>query len=210
MDEKLKRQLVGGAVLLLALVIVIKWLGSGADPETGASETLTQTRETRVYDLSQLDTEGPVASAPGASNEEAAMPADTEDAAEGLPPAPAPAASAPPRPAPPPPSEPVLAPPEPPAAAASVTEPVTKPKPAAAANGNWIVQVGSYSSEPNAQALQSKLQKQGYATELAAVMLDGRPMYRLRVGPYAAEDAAREAAGRLEEALRQKVSVMRR
>ncbi len=206
MDEKLKRQLVGGAVLLIALVVVINWLGNGADTALESPAELMQTREARVYDLSQLDAEGPVARAAD-SEKPAAAATDTgaEDAAEGLPPAPAAAA------APAPPSEPVLAPPPEPAAAAADAELSTRSgtKPADA-SGNWVVQVGSYSSEPNAQALKVKLQKQGYATELAAVTLDGRPMYRLRVGPYGAEADAREAADELEHSLRQKVSVMRR
>lgn len=215
MDEKLKRQIVGGVVLLLALVVVIKWLGSAADDESIADEQFAQTRETRVYDLSQLDTEGPLAKPQPTEPAPAPAATGTEDAAEGLPPEPVAAPESLPEPLPapskPPPSEPVLAPPEKTAAAAppAPAKPAAKP-PAASANGNWIVQVGSYGSEPNAQALEAKLRKQGYATELAAVTLDGRPMYRLRVGPYAEEAAARDAAQRLEDSLRQKVSVMRR
>lgn len=208
MDEKLKRQIVGGAVLLIALVVVINWLGNGASDDPEIAAELAQNRETRVYDLSQLDTEGPLARAP-APEEPAAAAGDP--AAEGLPPdtAQEPKAA-------PPPSEPVLAPPpaQPaapaPATAAAEPPPGPAPKPAPAAGGNWVVQVGSYSSEPNARALKTRLQQEGYATELAAVTLDGRPMYRLRVGPYGDEAAAREAAGRLEEALRQKVSVLKR
>ncbi len=211
MDEKLKRQLIGGVVLLGLLVIVIKWLGSGGELELVEPSANAQTdRETRVYDLSQLDVDGQPISRP-APDEASAAEADTEDAAEGLPPTAEPIASAPA------PVEPVLAPPPgkaitpaPPPAQASV-KPAATPasKPAASATGDWVVQVGSYSSESNAEALKTRLQAAGYPSELAEVSVAGRKMYRLRAGPYAEEAAARTAAAELEVLLKQKVSVLR-
>lgn len=209
MDEKLKRQLIGGVVLLGLLVVVIKWLGSGGELEPAEPSADAQTgRETRVYDLSQLDVDGQPISRP-ASAEAGAAEADTEDAAEGLPPAAEPIASAPA------PAEPVLAPPPgkpitPTPAPASV-KPAAKPaaKPATSPGGDWIVQVGSYSSQSNAQALKTRLQAAGYPSELAEVSVAGRMMYRLRAGPYAEEAAARTAAAELEVLLKQKVSVLR-
>ncbi|MGH8530860.1 MAG: SPOR domain-containing protein [Nevskiales bacterium] len=203
----MKRQIIGGVVLLGLLVVVIKWLGSGGEMEPdAAAEMLDQAdRETRVYDLSQLDADGQPLSRPAPADATAAA-TDTEDAAEGLPPTAEPIATAPA------PSEPVLAPsPDRPVTPAAAPTPATKPaaKPAASAGGDWIVQVGSYSSEVNARALMTRLQAAGYPSELKEVSVAGQRMYRLRAGPYAEEVAARTAAAELEVLLKQKVSVFR-
>ncbi|MCI0400115.1 MAG: SPOR domain-containing protein [Gammaproteobacteria bacterium] len=47
----------------------------------------------------------------------------------------------------------------------------------------WVVQLGSFSSEANAQALNEKLRKSGYASFVDAVNTDGKKVFRVRVGP---------------------------
>ena len=47
----------------------------------------------------------------------------------------------------------------------------------------WIVQVGSFGSEPNALALRDKLRKKGYTAFVETVHLDGRSVVRVGVGP---------------------------
>ncbi|MDT8384096.1 MAG: SPOR domain-containing protein [Gammaproteobacteria bacterium] len=47
----------------------------------------------------------------------------------------------------------------------------------------WVVQVGSFSSQPNAKALCEKLRKQGYACFVEAVQASADAVYRVRVGP---------------------------
>ncbi len=211
MDEKLKRQLIGGGVLLVLLVIVIKWLGGGGVEPADHPDAMPAPdgrRETRVYDLAQLDAEGkPRARAvsPDPAQDTA------EDAAEGVPPVPAPKAKAAPAAL----SEPVLAPPaHKPAAPKPAAKPAPKPAQKTAsvpapATGDWVIQVGSYSNEGNARTLETRLRGEGYATVMDEASLEGKKLYRLRVGPYADEAAARTAAAKLETLLGQKVSVLR-
>jgi DedD protein len=70
-------------------------------------------------------------------------------------------------------------------------EPETEPVPApdkdpveAGPLGNWIVQVGSFSSQQNALALRDKLRKDGFVTQVEKVRVEGKTHYRVRVGPF--------------------------
>jgi len=47
----------------------------------------------------------------------------------------------------------------------------------------WIVQVGSFTSSPNAKALRDKLRKMGYASFVEALKGKQGMIYRVRVGP---------------------------
>ena len=83
-------------------------------------------------------------------------------------------------------AEPVATSPEP----ALAPEPIPEPKPENSVApssdelAGWVVQVGSFSSEPNALALRDKLRKAGFTTQVERVQVDGAQRYRVRVGPY--------------------------
>lgn len=47
----------------------------------------------------------------------------------------------------------------------------------------WVVQVGSFSSESNADALREKLQKAGFSAFVEPLKQDTRIYYRVRIGP---------------------------
>jgi len=47
----------------------------------------------------------------------------------------------------------------------------------------WIVQLGSFTEEDNAQALNTKLRQAGYPSFVEPVKKDGKISYRVRVGP---------------------------
>ncbi len=47
----------------------------------------------------------------------------------------------------------------------------------------WIVQLGSFSSEENAQSLKEKLRKAGYPAFVEPLKKNGQSSYRVRVGP---------------------------
>lgn len=79
------------------------------------------------------------------------------------------------------PSQPEPAPPPEPAPVEEA--PTVAPK-ATAALGNWVVQVGSFSSEQNALKLRDKLRAGGFATQVEKVVLADKAHYRVRVGPY--------------------------
>ena len=62
----------------------------------------------------------------------------------------------------------------------------------------WVVQVGSFTREANAVVLRDRLRKQDYAAFVEEGEADGKPVWRVRVGPVPEESEAREMARELE------------
>ena len=69
--------------------------------------------------------------------------------------------------------------------------------PAAAAGPQWAVQVGSFSSRANADALSEWCREQGYGAKVVTGQDSGRTLHRVRVGPYASREDARSAVAEL-------------
>ena len=67
----------------------------------------------------------------------------------------------------------------------------------------WIVQVGSFTSAPNAKALRDKLRKMGYASFVEAIKGKQGMIYRVRVGP----ELTRELAEKLQKKLAKKTKL---
>ncbi|WP_455217392.1 SPOR domain-containing protein [Kaarinaea lacus] len=67
----------------------------------------------------------------------------------------------------------------------------------------FVVQVGSFSSEPNALALRDRLRKMGFACFVEAIKGDQGMVYRVRVGP----ELTRELADKLQIELAKKAKV---
>ena len=63
------------------------------------------------------------------------------------------------------------------------TAPPPKPAPAAAAGGDWIVQLGTFSEEANARRLAQRASTFGYEPVVSNYRANGRTLYRVRVGP---------------------------
>ena len=82
------------------------------------------------------------------------------------------------------------------APAAVVAAPVPAPKPAAAAKpaagGRNLIQIGIFSVEANAKGAAAQLSKAGAQTQIKKEETQGKPFWRVLVGP-AADAAAREA-----------------
>jgi DedD protein len=55
----------------------------------------------------------------------------------------------------------------------------------------WVVQVGSFGSRANAEALVTKLRSRGYKSFFDTLDRGGRNLYRVQVGPVLAESKAR-------------------
>ena len=68
------------------------------------------------------------------------------------------------------------------------------------ANGDWVIQLGSFSSAANAEGLSQTLRTQGYNAYTHAVTVQGKAITRVYVGPL----ASREAANRLRDELERK------
>jgi len=63
----------------------------------------------------------------------------------------------------------------------------------------WIVQLGSFTEEDNAQSLNTKLRKAGYPSFVEPVKKDGKISYRVRVGPEIKRSEADSLLKKLKE-----------
>lgn len=82
----------------------------------------------------------------------------------------------------------------------------TKKEPELSKSGQvdaFIVQVGSFSSEPNAVALRDRLRKMGFTSFVEAVKGEQGMIYRVRVGP----ELTRKLADKLKEDLAKKAKL---
>ena len=76
----------------------------------------------------------------------------------------------------------------------------TPSEPAAAAQsstGMWAVQLGSFSSQDNAERLAADLRKQGYAAFLSQLQTSSGKLHRVRVGPQKNRAEAESVASKL-------------
>lgn len=77
-------------------------------------------------------------------------------------------------------------------------KPQAAAKPAAPANGDFIVQVAAYGAQSDADARRDKLKSQGISNAyVEATTSNGKTTYRLRVGPFGSREAAQAAQTRL-------------
>jgi DedD protein len=197
MDQGLKERLVGAAVLVAIGVWLIPWVLDGPENpiENSPSSLQLPAAEEPVPMRTQTLRIGTEAEEPAVAT---ATPAPTEPAAVAAAPAerePTPAVETPAAPAP----AAVAAAPAQPAAAA--TPPAAAPRPAAApaptANGDWVVQLGSFGAEDNARALARRADQFGYRASVSTTRANGRTLYRVRVGPYEGRREAEAAASAL-------------
>ena len=61
----------------------------------------------------------------------------------------------------------------------------------------WIVQIGSFSRQTNAQALTDKLKSSGYAAYVATAQAKSGPVFRVRIGPVKNRVAADKIVSKL-------------
>ena len=76
----------------------------------------------------------------------------------------------------------------------------SRPAPAARADGDWAVQVGSFSRADNAERLKDKLIADGFEAYTSRVVTDAGTMHRVRVGPVPAREDADGLLARLARA----------
>jgi DedD protein len=205
MDQGLKERLVGAAVLVAIAVWLIPWVldGPEADLEApGGSLQLPAAEEPmpmRTQTLRLGDVPAPSVERPAAPP--AALPTATVTAAadtgrpevgepkvpevesrllaagtEATAPAPAPA---------------------PASTAAPAAKSPPKPAPVAAATGDWLVQLGSFSAEANARRLAQQAGTYGFKAQVSSYTSGGKTLYRVRVGPQATRAAADAAVSAL-------------
>jgi DedD protein len=199
MDRQLAERMVGAACLLAVLVLVVPSILDGnQQPEDSGSELLQSAApDLRTHTLT-LDSAGRVPPVPrlrDAPREEPAgtLPDEQPPAEETVAPVALQEVT--------PPAPPEVA--NPPVTTATATEkvaavpPVVK-APAVADTGQWYVQLGSFSSQQNAERLVAKLKAGGFDATIRKG--SNGSMLRVLVGPQADRDAAVALSGKLSAA----------
>ena len=227
MDRALKERIIGAVVLVVFVVLVVPVFLDGpegpADVETRSVPLPGQSDQPTKVVVLPRDRSEPVPPpitlpAPGDDevDEQLSSAGETDDAAvepvaaaeepEPVEPEPSVTQAEQPteRPAPailadddePAPSEPADDD-EPPARAAN-SQP--EPSPPVATSAMWAVQLGSFSSEANANRLAAELKRKGFGAFLSRVPGSSGELLRVRVGPQANRPAAEAMAERLRAA----------
>jgi len=183
----MKERIIGAVVLVVFAVLVVPvFLDGPSEEEEIVSQAVTlpgqdaeeRRRQTIVL---ERDREQPVPASQLPAPTQAA-PVDREEAS---PPAREPEKTV--EKSEPPPAEPTPA-----AAQAAVAEPAP-----ASATGMFAVQLGSFSSQENAERLAADLRNQGYAAFLSQVESGDRQLHRVRVGPQKDRESAEAVAAQL-------------
>lgn len=102
--------------------------------------------------------------------------------------------------------------PEPPPAPVIEEKPKPSPAPtstAPATEVGWAVQVGSFSKRSNALALQTRLRNKKYAAFVDRIMQDGKPVYRVRIGPEVKQQAAEAVRDKVQQDMKLKGFVVK-
>ena len=201
MDRQLKERLIGAIVVVALGVLIIPEFLSGPDETTTVSVDIdlpaAARPETRTYSF-RLDEPAATPSAPVPAPASSAQ--VVEEPVEALVGTPEPESE--------PLSKPAqqLALPEPPAvetnttasAAAAAPAPSGKTETPAQADGsNWVVQLGSFSSEDNAKRLAAQLKAKGYQSFVTRYAGPDQVLHRVRVGPAGTREQADALAQRL-------------
>ena len=66
--------------------------------------------------------------------------------------------------------------------------------------GMWVVQLGSFENQQNAERLAADLRKQGFAAFLSQLSMDSGRLHRVRIGPQKDRESAEAMAARLQKA----------
>jgi DedD protein len=100
-------------------------------------------------------------------------------------------------PAPTPDTRPTPAPRPEPKPSRADTDASSKPATPQPAAGDWLVQVGSFGEQENADRLLEKLAP-NYPVQVVKARVNGKTYYRVQAGPYAAESTAKSAQKKLQ------------
>ncbi len=206
MERALKERIVGAIVLVTVIVLVVPVFLDGPPTDEVISERVPlpgqeeQAMQTVVLDRDRDEpVPAPVAATPSAdaaddepeqpSVERDETPAAAEDTA---------VAEVPEQEPPPPIAEPSEEP-------VVLDEQIREEAPveiasATSTTGMWAVQIGSFSSQENAENLAADLRRQGFAAFLSQHSGASGPLHRVRVGPQRDREEAEAMAARLSSA----------
>ena len=189
MESGLKQRIIGAVVLVVAAVIFLPMLLSGQDEtervEVDVPETpVMDDRDIAVAPPPTLPEPTPVPEIPVPAETPATEPEPVQELAVIEPP---PAQSA---------TEPAAEPVAPGGEAAAQTAAPTQPAPTA--EGGWVVQQASFSSQTNADNFRQTLAGQGYNAYVRSAEVDGKTIVRVYVGPLTSREAATRVRDELE------------
>ncbi len=181
MDDRLKKRLIGAAVLMSLLMIFVPMLIEKGRIDNRIDEHAIPPRPEMYFPPVGLDAPRPPRKAEMPTGEAETTPPKPVVAAK---PKPKPVTKAKPRPKP-------------------------KPTPPNAHPNAWVVQVASFTDKARAQRLVERLRKAGFTTFISTAWVKGARRYRVRVGPELDVDRARRMARAIERKTKLKGRVQR-
>ena len=185
MERALKERIIGAAVLVFVVVLVVPVFLDGAPgggeivseriPLPGQAE---QKSQTVILDRDRKDpVPAAIANAPTQEKkQEVPEPVIRQ-----------------------PPPEPVKSDPKPEKSEPVKPEPI-EAAPTASTTGMWVVQLGSFVDQANAERLAADLRKQGFAAFLSQHSTGSGSLHRVRIGPQKDRESAEAMAARLQKA----------
>lgn len=209
MERQRKERLVGAAVLVMLAVIFIPMvLDDTVQPESGISGTNIPPQPegeftSRVVPLEPGGTPVPADPAPPTAGSapvavDGVTPPLSGDTGAGSVTVPVPA----PNPAPAPAPAPTTTGTAPAASPTPGSTPAAGTAPAPEADVSaWVVQLGSFSDEANASALNKKLRQAGFSSFVEPLQQGGARVFRVRVGPELRRSAAQGVRDRLKSGM---------
>ena len=193
MDRALKERVIGAVVLVAAVVLLVPvFLDGPANDNVEIQESIAlpgqdangSKRKTIVLDR---DRDQPVP-APRNQAERDAQQKVVEE----------PVAASQPKPSEPDPKPEKTTPvTKDPAPATSSSRDAGVEPPVSSSTGMWAVQLGSFSSQENANRLASSLRKEGFAAFLSQTTSGSKSLHRVRIGPQKDRAAAEAVAAKL-------------
>ncbi|MBN8279185.1 MAG: SPOR domain-containing protein [Gammaproteobacteria bacterium] len=196
MDRQLAERMVGAACLLAVLVLVVPTILDG-NPDSGATITHPEVEEELDLRTHTIRLDGPERTPPVPTPVQVA---EEPGPGSSIPVAPAPViAEAPPTALPEPaePSEPEPATTTPPAPSTPAPGAPPPRSAAPAGNGDWIVQLGSFSSRANADRLAADVRAKGFGVTVDGGGGTSGNLFRVRAGPAPDKEGATELSSRL-------------
>ena len=210
MERALKERIVGAIVLVAVIVLVVPVFLDGPPTDEVVSERVplpgqeAQTMQTVVLDRDRdQPVPAPVAATPAENTDNSADGQSAEEDTVDDAPAEAPAEETTVADVPAEDPPPLVAEPMPEAVAEDERmrdEAPVEVASAASSTGMWAVQIGSFSSQENAENLAADLRRQGFAAFLSQHSGASGPLHRVRVGPQRDREEAEAMAARLSSA----------
>ena len=196
MDRALKERIIGAIVLVLFVVLVVPIFLDGPtnsgeiiSEQVGLPGQSGEENRTIVLERDRTEPVPAVQQQPAVQSSQPAAQLSQPAVQAAPPPQQGTAKSAPPAPQ----REPQSTPAKDTTAAVKDSAPVST-------TGMWAVQMGSFSSQANAEKLAAELRKQGFAAFISQLSTSSGELHRVRIGPQKDRESAEAMAERLRKA----------